>query len=375
MELIIACSQSVTDGVTWLQLRSILLFGYYSDYASLMFTRRLDSLVTAFSMCEEWSGAVSKKTLKKLIHRDLGESGRAIPLSPLLHIVSGNTPHAAFQSVLRGLLVGAHNRVKLPRAGLPTFEAWYKMLPEELKSLIEINDELPDDWISSAEAVVAYGSDSTLADIQNKLRPDQRFIAHGHKVSIGIITEVNAKAARYAAQDVSLFDQQGCLSLINLYCPVDQLTQFSHMLAVEMQNYEDKHPRGDIPISASGAITNLRLLTQFRAANTEDIQIWQSAGNTNWTVIASQDNSIEPTPLYRTVIVKPLPDDISELGENVRYLSTIALYPYTQEAAELYTRLPASRICPLGQTQQPTIFWNADGYSTLGSLVRWQDFG
>src|SRR5471030_2978187 len=44
---------------------------------------------------------------------------KAAPRSPILHIVSGNTPHAALQTLLRGLLLGAHNFIKLPSAGLP----------------------------------------------------------------------------------------------------------------------------------------------------------------------------------------------------------------------------------------------------------------
>ncbi len=333
----------------------------------------LNTVTTAFSPCSEWVGSFTENDLNTFIIRDLGESGRAIPLSPLLHIVSGNTPHAAFQSVLRGLLVGAHNRVKLPRASLPEFEDWYATLPLELKKSIELCHELPDEWIDSAEAIVAYGSDSTLAQIQHRLRPDQRFIAHGHKISIGIVTQVCSEAARLAAKDVSLFDQLGCLSLINLYCPADQVRDFSEILAREMQNFAEIHPRKEVPLSASGAITNLRQLTHFRAANAKDVEIWHSERNTEWTVIAAQTSEIEPTPLYRTVIVKPLPSDLEMLGENSRYLSTIALYPYSQEAANAYRDLPASRICPLGETQQPTIFWNADGYSALGSLVRWQD--
>src|SRR5580704_14850894 len=43
----------------------------------------------------------------------------AFPLSPILHIVSGNTPHAALQSLIRGVLVGATNWIKLPKRGLP----------------------------------------------------------------------------------------------------------------------------------------------------------------------------------------------------------------------------------------------------------------
>ena len=37
----------------------------------------------------------------------------------ILHIVSGNTPHAAFQTLIRGLLLGSHNNIKAPSTGPP----------------------------------------------------------------------------------------------------------------------------------------------------------------------------------------------------------------------------------------------------------------
>ncbi len=49
---------------------------------------------------------------------------KAIASATILHIVSGNTPHAAVQSLLRGLLIGSKNIVKTPSAGLPELTTW-----------------------------------------------------------------------------------------------------------------------------------------------------------------------------------------------------------------------------------------------------------
>ncbi len=61
---------------------------------------------------------------------------RAFAVSPILHIVAGNTPEAAIQSLTRGLLVGAHNFVKLPKNGLDGFDSFMMKLPSELVNLI-----------------------------------------------------------------------------------------------------------------------------------------------------------------------------------------------------------------------------------------------
>ncbi|MFM8656614.1 MAG: acyl-CoA reductase, partial [Chthoniobacterales bacterium] len=50
---------------------------------------------------------------------DHGEAKtKAITPEIILHVVSGNTPHAALQSLIGGLLLGSRNLVKLPRGGL-----------------------------------------------------------------------------------------------------------------------------------------------------------------------------------------------------------------------------------------------------------------
>ena len=43
---------------------------------------------------------------------------KAVAPGTILHVVSGNTPHAALQSLIGGLLLGSRNLVKLPRGGL-----------------------------------------------------------------------------------------------------------------------------------------------------------------------------------------------------------------------------------------------------------------
>src|SRR5687767_377572 len=52
---------------------------------------------------------------------------RALPRDPILHIVAGNTPAAGVQTLIRGLLLGAHNLVKLPSEGLPELNEFRSM--------------------------------------------------------------------------------------------------------------------------------------------------------------------------------------------------------------------------------------------------------
>ena len=65
-----------------------------------------------------------------------GAKARALAPGTILHVVSGNTPHAALQSLIGGLLLGSRNLVKLPRGGLAAVEQFLRALPGDLRALL-----------------------------------------------------------------------------------------------------------------------------------------------------------------------------------------------------------------------------------------------
>ena len=294
----------------------------------------------------------------------------------LLHIVSGNTPHAAVQSVLRGLLLGSNNTVKIPSVGLPALEEWIANLPKNLRTLVECHYELTEKHWHRASAVIAIGSDITMSEIKDKLQAQQTLIPHGHKISIGIVFDDFKTAARLAAKDCSLFNQRGCLSPHAIYVQGDA-RQFAEMLAAEMEKFTKNTPPEPLSLSEAGAVNNLRETTRFIAANDDTTKLWESSSNLAWTVIFETSSELKPSCLNRCVYVKELPKIISTgaLGPDSQYLSTIALHPFSPESAEKLTALPAHRICPLGKSQEPDLFWHHDGIAPLASLVRWKDLG
>jgi len=318
---------------------------------------------------------------------------KAIAPKTILHIVSGNTPHAAIQSLLRGLLLGSHNILKLPSSGLPEIDEWVSFLPGELKTLVETHAKLTDTQWSQSDAVIAIGSDDTIAAIQQRILPHQLFIPHGHKVSIGIVYRDFENAAPLAARDASLFNQRGCLSPHVIYIDETAGTapQFAELLASEMENFAQAHPPSSLspPLSLSeaGVIRNLRETTRFSAANSTTTQLWHSKGisenseNLTWTVIYQASPILHLSCLNRCIYVKPLPSSLNasiledQFGPESQHLSTIAIHPFSLTTAGPLATLPAHRICPLGDSQQPSIFWHHDGFAPLASLVKWKDIG
>ncbi|MGJ8673221.1 acyl-CoA reductase [Rubritalea sp.] len=304
---------------------------------------------------------------------------KATATKNILHIISGNTPHAGLQSLLRGLLIGAKNTVKLPSRKstknsetIPEIHAFHQSLHPELQELCSFTYELNGDLIESADTVIAIGSDPSIAAIHAQLSPNQRFIPHGHKISFALIDKPSVKNAQLAAIDASLYDQQGCLSPHAIYVKEDAQS-FAPLLAKAMQNYGQLNPRSPISISESGAIRNLRETIRYQSAQTpEQYQLFESEQDTSWTVIYENDPTLRPSPQNRVIYVRPWPSDPKKLGAELKYLSTIALSPLSGLLKDAEYLTPA-RICQLGKAQHPHLFWHHDGFSPLASLVTWQD--
>jgi hypothetical protein len=298
---------------------------------------------------------------------------KAVPNGPILHILSGNTPHAGLQSLLRGLLIGAENLVKFPSAGLHEVNEWVDELPNDLKKLVTVVHELSDDIFDSARTVIGIGSDHTMDEIQKRISPRQRFIPHGYKLSVGLVEFPSPELAELVVRDACAFNQQGCLSIHTVYV-VNGAKEFIPMLADAMRAYEIANPRGEIGISESGAISNLREVVRYEAANDpQNIVLEQSEGDTRWTVIYRNSPTLTPSVLNRVVTVQPWPENFADLGAECNYISTLAVEKSLLSRGKFFDLPDVPRICVLGKSQMPSLAWHHDGFAPLASLVRWRD--
>jgi hypothetical protein len=300
---------------------------------------------------------------------------RAVAPRSILHILASNTPAAGLQSLIRGLVLGSHNRLKLPSDGLPAIEAFCKLLTKELSALVEVGTEVPPAWLAEAEAVVVFGNDRTIEDFLRRVRPDQIFVGHGHRISFGVVfgdpTYLSIDAA---ARDASAFDQLGCLSP-HVYYVAEDAREYAERMAGAMASHAIFNPRGAVSPAVANEIRALREETRFRAAANEPCRVWQSDESTEWTVIYDESPGFPVSPLHRTIFVKPLPQDLSTELDGVRkHLSCAGIFPATRENAERLAAFGVSRICPIGNMQTPPWTWAQDGQQTLAPLVRWIGF-
>ena len=319
-------------------------------------SKRIDLILASREQLEPFTGNLTRNLLEETFLREASGTTARLPKN-IVHIISGNTPHAAFQTLLNGVLLGAQNLLKLPSQTLLDFE-----IPNPLQPFVEVSRELPAHWIPKADAMVVFGSDNTIRHFQSLCPLEIPFVGHGHRIGIAIIDEPTPKAAQLAARDIGLFNQSGCLSLHTIY--LKDPSAFGPLLAEAMTNFEEQDPRGPLSLSEAGAITNLREETRYlMAQDPKSHALWHSPRSTAWTIIVENNPRLALSPGNRTIFLRPMPDNFSEF----RHLSGIALHPYEERP-----NLPSPRLFPLGEAQFPTTLWPHDGILPLASLVRHQ---
>ena len=341
-----------------------------------------------------WMGTVTVDGLMGLVRAELGHEealdrflpygdhhARALGPCMILHIISGNTPHAGIQSLIRGLLLGAFNWCKIPSVGLPAIAAFRECLPFELARRIIIAEELRGDWLDQADAVVVFGRDETVEHFRKRVRADQRFLPHAHRLSFGVVfDDPEFRSVADAAKSASLYNQQGCLSPHLFYVEPKIAREYAERLAAAMAEFEKENPRGPVTLSEQTEISALRKDFAFRAAmNSEPGEkpaLWESPDSTSWTVLFDPEPQFMASCLNRVVYVKPMPvDGLAVAVRRVyKHLSTVGIFPATPENAEKVGLTGASRICPIGQMQFPPLTWHHDAQPVLLPLVNWVDF-
>jgi hypothetical protein len=356
-------------------------------------------------------GVITHDALTELLDRELGDRRvldqfcvrgqlrtRAIGPRLITHFLAGNVPAPGIVSICCGLLLKAGNLVKASQ-GEPIFPALF------VESLRDIDAELADcvavlQWprdevvltqaaLFHANAVIAYGDDQTVSTLR-RMAPAAVFLGYGHKVSFGVVAKEAMAAdnlpslAEAAAFDVSVYDQQGCLSPHLIYVEEggqSSARNFAARLAEAMAAFQARIPRGELSLEEAAAIAKIRGAYEFRAAADGRVSIWSSPGTKDWTVIYDEDPSFVPSCLNRVVFIKPI-EDFKCVLEVVQScagkVSTVGIAPMNERieafAGDL-AKLGVHRVCSLGQMQRPPLAWHHDGRPNLADLVRWMDAG
>ncbi len=365
---------------------------------------------------DQFFGQLTRENLRALLGQELGDVKRldelvappgeakfsraAIATGPelLVHIAAGNIPNPTLMSLVLGLLTRSAQFVKcgsgsafLPRLFAHSiYDADHK-----LGACLEIaewpggNAALEDELFAAADCVTATGSDETLAAIRAKLPVRTRLLGHGQRVSFGYVTgealfgHGAKKIVAGAADDVVAWNQLGCLSPHVIYVQRGgefAPEHFAQLLAEELERRETVEPRGEVTTEVAAGIASRRGIYEVRAAHSPETQLWHSKHSTAWTVVCEADARFAVSCLYRFIYVKAVADlkSVLQNADAVRgKVSTVGLAASEEQTREITTTLArwgVTRVCPLGQMQNPPLTWRHDGRPALGDLVTWTDY-
>ena len=320
--------------------------------------------------------------LDRWIVRD-GKRVRARAPQSIYHICAGNLAVSAQTSLAHGLVLGAHNFVKLPgdrdddSATRRDILDFIRGLPVPLRRLVETHRELKESVLRRAQAVIAFGSDATMASLRGKLRFDQNFIAHGHALSllwIGEPDKFTPRQARACAIDVLTYDQLGCLSPQAIYVPpgsdIDALgEQLSRALEAHWRSLKKKPAR---PLGVAARIAEARDVAFARGH-----QVWlPPPRHLGWTLIRDPDPTFAPSPLHGVIAIRRAGESTLKkaLASVTGRISTVGVAGQISSRLEnVFLSLGVSRFCPAGRMQFPPLTWHHDGRQTLAELVTWVD--
>jgi len=339
----------------------------------------------------------------------------------LAHVAAGNLPCPALMSIVLGILTRSGQFVKCA-GGASFFPRLFAhslhQADPKLASCLEIAEwrgrtngqsetkkaeatilsELTEALFTEADCVTATGSDETLASIRRKLPARVKLIGYGHQVSFGyvangVLSSVNTKKlVKSATDDIVAWNQLGCLSPHVIYVEHGgnvSAEQFAEFLATELNNRETQEPRGGLPTEVAAAIASRRSIYETRAAyfqSSRDIpdysatKIWKSENSTAWTVVYEAEPKFQASCLNRFIYVKGITDltEMLQSADSVRMkVSTVGVAAPSEKMKDIALELArwgATRVCPLGQMQQPPLTWRHDGRPAFGDLLRWTDY-
>jgi hypothetical protein len=340
------------------------------------------------------------KVLDEFQPRAAGGWCKAVGPDLLVHVWAGNVPALSLWSLVSGLLVKSGSIGKVASAE-PIFATVFARLLVEVES--RWRDCLAVVWwqggdqaqercaFAAADVVMAYGGNAALQTMQSHTPITTRFLAHGHKLSLGVVSakalsvQKSKAVARQAALDVVRYDQQGCYSPHVFYVQRGAATspqEFAHKLAGELSALQHKLPRRDMSLEDAASAANWRSQQELLEMQSSKPHAHQVLGDASqpWSVVYSDVAlPLSPSPLNRNVLVIAVDalQEVALLIEPQRmYLQTVGLAASPEELLPLSEQLGAvgvTRICALGAMTSPQAGWHHDGRFSLLDLVRMVD--
>ena len=315
---------------------------------------------------------------------------RALSRGVVLHVAAGNVGSIGALSLAEGLLTKNVNILKAASRA-PAFSLLFAESLRETDAVGTVSGcvsvlvwsgraaahhEL---FKHHADAIVVWGGETAVREYRDGLGLQAQLIEWGPKVSAGIVARGAdlAEAAKAAAADVSMWDQNACSSAQVIYVEgEDRVDEFARRLEVELAAFAERIPVGELGLQEAAEITKTRELAKI------DVALGRATlrlppQTLDWTLIVEKDPTFKLSPLFRTVYVKA----VADLADCARHLApyraslqTIGLAAPTDrllELADFLCAAGATRIVEMGASSGGYPGEPHDGTQALQRLVKW----
>lgn len=307
-------------------------------------------------------------------------SARLFAPKKMIHIWPA-LPGAGLTPVLMGWLLGAQQIVRPSSRGRYFAELLHTRSKEILGSKddeFELLFGAPDDRWRQAEALIASGSDETIAALRKFLdRPGHRgrptLIGYGHRVSFGVLVDDGShtafeQAAQFAT-DAVMWHQMGCFSARAIvFCGTHaRSTEFAERLGAEIALCEERLDARKLDEASMASRAQARGVAELMGHVHGHGTGWAQPRNTPW-----YGDTVSPHTLTVHTI-----SDVHELPQIIKVpthqLQGAALYttPHVRRTwCEALAALGVTRICAPGMLQSPSPSWLHDGQPNVLDLLR-----
>ncbi|MBR4869089.1 MAG: AMP-binding protein [Clostridia bacterium] len=300
---------------------------------------------------QESIGVLSAQELFKKVKRELGEfpfeinrlSSREdqfegwMPVGVLGHVTSSNDAMLPFFSSVEGILTGNINVIK-------TAKGAHKVAMKLIEKLCEIDPNLcPYFYVfplssrdksllttlfSLCNTVAVWGSDNAVKGVRELAPKGVDIVEWGHRISFAYFTKQGATKEKLQglAVDVCINDQQACSAPQVVYYETEskeELIAFAQDLMDQLQAVSNTYPLHDMTQPEQAELTAQTKMCYLEEVM-GDAKLFEGDG---CRIFVQFDQELSASPLYRTVIVKPISRSqvIAALRPFRSYLQSVGL--------------------------------------------------
>lgn len=336
-----------------------------SELCELGFSRE-----EALQIKKDSLGVLSAEELFKKIKRELGglpfEINRLstredefegwMPVGVLGHVTSSNDAMLPFFSSVEGILTGNINVIK-------TASGAHKVAMTMIEKLCEIDETLSPyfyvfplsskdeallkEMFALCNTVAVWGSDAATSGVRKLAPAGVKIVEWGNRISFAYFTKkgYTIEALKGLAEDVCVNDQQACSAPQVVYFEADskeELISFAESFMQILQEVSDTYPLHPMSQAEHAELTAQKQLCYLDEIMGE-AKLLDGKG---CRIFVKFDEELCASPLYRTVIVKPIKRNnlITVLRPFRSYLQSVGLACNKEEIAQLSKLLYAGGV-------------------------------